>query len=116
MMVIIESRYALAAVAHSLSLGESPFASHVLYTDALNDRKDIDRVKGMEAGWALYPKADLVAVYWDLGISKGMVDGIERAARAGCTITYRKIGWPESLIAQIFQSSLPPTPGGSTMP
>lgn len=96
--LIRNRRYALAAVAHSLSLGESPFASHVLYTDALNDHKEIDRQRGMEAGWAIYPKADLIAYYIDLGISEGMLEGMQVAGKYGIPTVKRKIGWPVSSI------------------
>ena len=100
-LVIIESpfrgdleknlRYAHAAIKDSLNHGEAPFASHLLYTGALNDNDMEERALGIKAGWAWMERADLVAVYLDLGISEGMKRGINTANNIGLIIEYRKL-------------------------
>lgn len=85
--------YARKCLRHSLLCGESPLASHLLYTQpgVLNDGDEADRHVGLEAGWAWYEKADLCVVYADYGISQGMVEGMNRASRYGVKIEFRYI-------------------------
>lgn len=88
--------YARAAMADALSRNEAPFASHLLYTQVLDDAEPAQRKLGMDAGfhWANYASA--ICVYEDLGISKGMMKGIGLARSRGRTVEYRKIeGWEE---------------------
>ena len=103
--VIIESPYAAAnghtvaeheayarrCMADSLARGEAPFASHLLYTQpgVLDDTDANERKRGMEAGFAWTAKADLVAIYTDLGISRGMVAGEARAYKLGIPVVRR---------------------------
>lgn len=80
--VIIESPYAgdvatnLAylqeCIRDSLRRGEAPFASHQMYTQALDDRDIDQRTLGITAGFAWRASADLVVFYEDLGWSPGM--------------------------------------------
>lgn len=86
--------YAKAILNDSISRGEAPFLSHLFYTQFLNDKLKAERRLGMEVGWAVLRKADLVAVYLDLGWSDGMVEGLLEAARVGIPWEKRKIGWP----------------------
>lgn len=87
--------YALAALRDSLMRGEAPFASHMLYTQVLNDAVTEERSRGMRAGLALTRRLDAIAVYTDLGISIGMRDSIEAAERDHRSIFYRRVqGWP----------------------
>jgi hypothetical protein len=78
-------------MAHSLSKGEAPFASHGLYTQpgVLDDNIKAEREKGLHAGWAWMDAADLVAVYCDEGLSDGMKRGIKRAEEKSIRIEYR---------------------------
>lgn len=104
MLVIIESpyageverntRYARACLADSLARGEAPFASHLLYTQpgVLDDTHPHERAKGIAAGFAWGKVAALTAVYHDLGVSRGMRQGIEEAERCGRPIVWRKLG------------------------
>jgi len=87
-------RYAQKCVADSIRRGEAPIASHLLYTQPgiLNDSIPCERVMGISAGLAWTKKADLVAVYTDLGISSGMLLGINEANRFGIPVEYREIG------------------------
>ena len=106
MIVIIESPYAgdrnenilyaRRAMLDSLRRGEAPFASHLLYTQVLNDDISADREIGINAGFQFYSVAALCAVYADMGISPGMLRGLERARNANIPITYRMIGYGQS--------------------
>ncbi len=71
--------YARAAMLDALKRGESPMASHLLYTQVLVDNDPDDRKLGIEAGLAWGPVADATVVYIDLGITSGMEKGIARA-------------------------------------
>ena len=85
--------YARAALRDCLSRGEAPIASHLLYTQpgVLNDDVPEERVWGIHAGFAWADAAEATVVYDDLGISRGMTYGIERAEREGRPIEYRQL-------------------------
>jgi len=85
--------YARECMRDSLSRGEAPFASHLLYTQEgiLDDTKIEERTQGIEAGLIWGKQADLTAVYTDLGLSKGMQQGINRAIQEKREVIYRKI-------------------------
>ena len=101
MLVIIESpymgnvksnvAYARKCMSDSLLRGESPFASHLLYTQVLDDTKEIERLTGMSRAFNWYRHADLMAVYTDKGLSKGMEMGMEVAEKLKIKIEYRKL-------------------------
>lgn len=87
-------RYARACMHDCLVVhGESPYASHLLYTQpgVLNDRQAEDRRLGIEAGLAWGAEADATVVYTDRGISTGMKYGIERAVEEGRPVEYREL-------------------------
>jgi len=85
--------YARRCLRDSFTRGEAPFASHLLYTQpgVLDDKDPSERAQGIGAGFVWGEVADLVAVYIDRGISKGMRDGIDVALERGTTITYRSL-------------------------
>ena len=85
--------YARECIRDCLMRGEAPFASHLLYTqdNVLDDDLPEERFLGMEAGWAWMEKADLVAVYGDRGISRGMKDGIRRAIKLNKPLEFRML-------------------------
>lgn len=103
-IVIIESpfagdlernaRYLDACLSDSLYRGESPFASHGLYTrpGVLRNAVPAERELGIQAGFAFRRVASLTVVYTDLGISDGMWRGIDDANGRDCRIEYRKLG------------------------
>ena len=84
--------YARTALLDSLKRGEAPFASHLLYTQVLDDLQPSQRDWGMRAGWRVMGRADLLALYMDLGLSKGMEYGLTRALALGIPIEERRIG------------------------
>lgn len=106
--LVLNVQYARKALRDSINRGEVPFAGHLLYTQALNDEIPDERTTGMglaeqlvsilAAGIHSGSGTDIVcAVYDDLGISSGMKQGIEHAAKVGAKIEFRKIAdWPES--------------------
>lgn len=85
--------YARACVRNCLMQGEIPFASHLFFTQPgiLDDNVPSERETGINAGKILIESLpDIVtAVYQDLGISKGMQYGIDRAIANGRTVEYR---------------------------
>lgn len=102
-LVIVESpyagdveanvEYARACVRDSLSRGEAPIASHLLYTQPgiLDDDDADERQWGIDAGLAWRAVAQGTVVYTDRGITRGMEYGIEAARLAGLPIDYRSL-------------------------
>ena len=101
MLVIIESpymgnvksnvAYAQKCMSDSLLRGESPFASHLLYTQVLDDNIPELRGMGMSRAFNWYRHADLMAVYLDNGVSPGMQKGMEMAEHFKIKIEYRSL-------------------------
>lgn len=87
-------RYARACVRDSLMRGESPIASHLLYTQRgiLRDGVAEERELGIEAGLSWV--ANATAVYTDLGISAGMKRGIAAAEARGIPVEMRSLKAP----------------------
>lgn len=102
MRVIIESPfaggwknvlYSRQCVLDSLSRGESPYASHLLYTQKgmLDDKNPDERKRGIAAADGWLEVADFVAIYCDNGITTGMAMGILKAGRMGKQVRFRWI-------------------------
>ena len=85
--------FARACMADCFSRGEAPFASHLLYTQRgiLDDLKPEERLLGIEAGLLWGAKADYTVVYTNLGLSEGMLQGIERAKQEARPVIYRHL-------------------------
>lgn len=100
-LVIIESpyagevesnvAYARACMADCLRRGEAPLASHLLYTQMLDDLRPGERMLGIDAGLAWAERADATVVYADRGTSRGMEYGIVHAKKHGRPIEYRTL-------------------------
>jgi hypothetical protein len=80
-----------------INRGEAPFASHLIYTQVLDDEIPDQRALGIEAGIVWGKGGDIRAVYQDLGISKGMSYGIAAAEGIGQRVEYRNL--PQDLLA-----------------
>ncbi len=74
--------YARLALLNSLSRGESPLASHLLYTQVWAETPEL-RESGIKAGIEAHHVCHTVALYADLGISKGMLAAAEHAQLIG---------------------------------
>lgn len=92
-------RYARACLRDSCMRGEAPLASHLLYTQALDDKDKEERRMGIECGLSWGALAEATVVYIDRGISRGMVMGIERAEREGRVVVYRSLALPGSFLS-----------------
>lgn len=100
-LVIIESpyagqitrnlNYAHLAVRDCIRRGETPYASHIMLTRALDDTIPDQRYAGINAGFIWASVADAVVVYRDFGISAGMREAIKEHKRNGRVIEYRNI-------------------------
>lgn len=88
--VALNKLYAYNAMIDCLNRGESPLASHLLYTQFLDDESQEERNLGIEAGLAWLDVADATVVYYDRGISKGMKQGIRRASMSNI-VEFRSI-------------------------
>lgn len=85
--------YARKAVRDSLSRGEAPIASHLLYTQKgiLNDDIESERKWGIDAGLAWKNVADKHVFYIDYGMSGGMKYAEAYATKNNIEIEFRKI-------------------------
>ncbi len=83
--------YAKMCLKDSLKRGEAPIASHLLYTQVLDDNLPSERMWGIEAGLAWLELADLHVFYIDLGMSAGMDFAMTESLRLGKVIETRKI-------------------------
>lgn len=85
--------YARKCVRDSLSRGEAPIASHLLYTQPgiLDDNIPSERQWGIDAGLSWKAVAEKSVVYCDYGVSSGMEYGIQQAKDAGMEVEIRYI-------------------------
>lgn len=84
-------RYAQLCVLDSLKRGEAPYASHLLYPQVFDDLDEDQRRIGMGAGQEWLRQADLVALYYDIGISRGMREAEALAIRIGKPTVQRRL-------------------------
>lgn len=86
-------RYARRCVRDSILRGESPLASHLLYTQPgiLRDRDPEERRIGIEAGLAWAAVADAHIFYIDHGFSPGMKKAYEYLSTRGGWMETRRI-------------------------
>jgi len=97
--------YARACVRDSLMRGETPFALNIFYSqpgiidDSVSDERRI-AIQTVDKLIGAFPDA-VTAVYEDLGISKSMQYGIDRATLSRRKVEFRKLGegWLERELA-----------------
>ena len=75
----------------SLSRSESPYASHLMLTGALDDSDPVQRHRGIAAGYAFSTVCHAVVFYTDLGWSDGMKLALTRAKAMGLRHEIRTI-------------------------
>ena len=100
-LVIIESpykgnveeniEYAKQCMLDSIKRGECPFASHLLYTQVLDDSNADERSSGIALGMEVTKRADLVAIYTDNGVTQGMDLGLRFAKENNIKFEYRTL-------------------------
>lgn len=83
--------YARRCLKDCLDRGEAPIASHLLYTQVLDDADPKQRQRGIESGLAWMRVAHASVIYTDLGISEGMRKAIEMARLAGVPTEMRTL-------------------------
>jgi hypothetical protein len=82
--------YARLCLKDCLERGEAPIASHLLYTQVLDDTLPEERALGIEAGYAwLHGGTDAVVVYLGRGCSPGMRQAIKVAETLRVPVEYR---------------------------
>jgi len=83
--------FARACMLDSMGRGEDPFASHLLYTQFLDDKDHDERKLGMRAGFNWRATADMTVVYTDRGVTPGMERGIEHSEAIGVPVVRRTL-------------------------
>jgi hypothetical protein len=78
--VVSNLSFARQCVLHSIWLGEAPIASHLLYTQVLDDKDQKHRELGIALGLVWRSAADYSVFYTDLGWSNGMMAALLSAA------------------------------------
>ena len=85
------THYARLCLQHSLDMGEAPIASHLLYTQILDEDVQHERMLGINAGLAWKEVAEAQVFYIDYGMSEGMKYALKYATENKIPIVYRKI-------------------------
>lgn len=83
--------YRQQCIQDCLLRGEAPFASHQMYTDALNDDTPAERDLGIAAGYEWWRAASCVVFYTDLGWSSGMLNAYKKAKTMNIKVDERKL-------------------------
>ena len=65
-------KYLQECIRDCLNRGETPYASHQMLTNALDDLVQSERDRGIKAGLAMAIRCDARVFYIDCGWSKGM--------------------------------------------
>jgi hypothetical protein len=90
--VEVNTHYARFCMKQILLEGNCVFASHLLYTQCLDDMVPEERDLGIKAGLEFYKHADECHAFIDHGISKGMRAGIKEALDRGVPVYLRQFG------------------------
>lgn len=92
---LLNDRYLHACLRDSFARGEAPYASHAIGPLVLDDNDPAQRKAGCAAGIAWMLRAERVAVYADLGLSRGMRAELEAIAGlpegAPCPVVERRL-------------------------
>lgn len=85
--------FARACLADCLKRGDAAIASHLLYTQLGDMRDEIpeERELGIEAGLVWGRVAEATVVYTNLGLSRGVQGGIDRAKLEGRSVEFREL-------------------------
>lgn len=103
--------YARMLLLNSLLQGETPVASHLLYTQVWSEKPEL-RDAGIKAGIEMHKRSDLVALGVDLGVSSGMKLASDHATLIGVAQTRRVLlsagtRDPRELLAEMDLATFP---------
>ena len=84
-------RYARDCLRDCVMRDEAPIASHLLFTQILNDSVPEERKLGIAVGLAWAKKADAMVVYLDRGMSSGMIAAVHYAIAHNLPVEYREL-------------------------
>lgn len=86
-------QYARECMKECLYNNEAPYLSHLLYTQILDDNIPEERIFGINAGFEFRNQKliNTTIVYTDLGLSQGMIYGIDNAKQNNSIIEYRSL-------------------------
>lgn len=103
--VQLNLRYLRACLRDCFERGELPFASHALYTQpgVLNDEDPQERELGIQAGFAWAALAEKRVIYQDLGVSSGMVEGMNHAREIKQPVEFRVL--PYAKLSEVLSDS-----------
>lgn len=74
--------YGWRCVIDSMRRGEAPWASHLFYTQIMNDADPAQRSLGFACEEAWLQAADLIVAYIDRGMSSGMMKTINMVSQS----------------------------------
>ena len=104
-------KYALDCCRDAVTRNETPFASHLIYPQFLDDRKPHERLQGIGMGYTVARQClkyneGLIAFYTDYGWSFGMREAYAHYAPRGYKIECRAIygvpvAMPEPFVMQL---------------
>ena len=92
--VTFNTQYARRCLLDSLGRFEAPIASHLLYTQVLNDMDPLHREAGIAAGLAWAAVCDYAVFCIDHGWSPGMLAARAYYDATGVNYILREIGTP----------------------
>lgn len=75
--VIRNEAYGKMVLLDCVRRGESPYASHLILTQCLDDTNAAERMVGIQAGFVWRIVADFTAFYCDFGFSDGMTEAFK---------------------------------------
>jgi hypothetical protein len=84
--------YLKRAMMDCISRGETPFASHLIYTQILDDNVKEERLLGISLGEPWRDVSNYTVFYTDYGISDGMLKALDVCRAKGIVVEYRTIG------------------------
>lgn len=86
-------KYLRNCIRDSLARNEIPWASHCMlaWTEALYETDEEQRIEGINVNKRMLLRVDLIAVYTDHGVSKGMHEAVRWARMHGKKIENRRL-------------------------
>ena len=88
----VHRAYLERCILDCIKRGESPYASHKMLTDALDDSIPEQRTTGIEAGYIYAARSDKIAFYIDYGTSHGMKLAENKYKLFSLPYEFREIG------------------------